>query len=181
LTNLAVALERDPAALARYRSVVVMGGAGVERPSGAPDPTLGVGDPNTGHDPVATARVAAARDQSLVGVDITMHVRLTPDDLGRVDRASTPWGQFLARVLPFYVRFHEARFGPRTCCAHDALAAAALTDPDLVTRWISGRISVVGEAADARAVLAPDERRRSRVVADLQGREIIDRLLTAVG
>jgi purine nucleosidase len=180
LTNLAAALARDPVSLSRYRSVVVMGGAGGAPAAGAPDPTLGVGDPNTDHDPVATVRVAAAVPLTMVGVDVTLHVRLTATDLERLQRASSPCGQLLARALPHYVSFHEAQFGPRTCCAHDVLAAAVLTDPAYVTRWVPGEVRVVKHATGHRAVIAPADAGRSRAVGAIKGREVIDRLLDAL-
>ncbi len=184
LTNLAAALARDPDALARYRSVTVMGGAGPAAtdgiPAGAPDPTLGVGDPNTAHDPVATARVATTSPLTLVGVDVTLGIRFIASDLERIERAATPQGRLFAGAVPHYVRFHAARFGPGTCCLHDAVAAAALTDPDLVTAWVHGEVRVVDDATGGRAVLAPREGGPSRAVQAVKGRTVIERLLASL-
>jgi purine nucleosidase len=180
LTNLAAALERDADALARYRSVTVMGGAGTDLPPGAPDPTDGVGDPNTAHDPLATARVAAVCPLTMVGVDVTLGVRLSAADLARMARAATPQGRLVAAAVPHYVRFHEARFGPATCCAHDVMAAAVLTDPDVVPRWARGEVRVVEDATGGRAVLVRDERGASCAVEALDGRAVVEGLLAAL-
>ena len=180
LTNLAAALAQDGDALSRYRSVVVMGGAGTVAPDDAPDPTLGVGDPNTAHDPTATAGVAAACPLTMVGVDVTLGIRLTSGDLARLEGSATPQGRLLARAVPYYVRFHAARFGPGTCCLHDAIAAAALTDPGLVTRWVEGEVRVVDDATGGRAVVVPTAGGPSRAVGAVDGRAVIERLLGAV-
>jgi purine nucleosidase len=180
LTNLAAALERDADALARFRSVTVMGGAGTDRAPGAPDPTDGVGDPNTAHDPLATARVAAVRPMAMVGVDVTLGVRLSAPDLARIARAATPHGRLVAAALPHYVRFHEARFGPQTCCAHDVVAAAVLTHPAVVSQWARGEVVVVEDATGGRAVLVPDARAASCAVVSLDGRAVVEGLLAAL-
>jgi purine nucleosidase len=177
LTNLGAALTADPHCLARYRSVVVMGGVGVDRRPGDPDPTLGVGDPNTAHDPTATARVLAAVGVALVGVDVTLPIRFSADDLDRVSAATSPVGRMIAAALPHYIAFHRPRFGPRTCCAHDAIAAAVLTNPELVSNWASGDGVVVAAEEGARAVLRPTPDGRSRAAVEVDGRSILVRLI----
>jgi inosine-uridine nucleoside N-ribohydrolase len=173
LTNLGAALSADPHCLARYRSIVVMGGVGVEPRPGDPDPTLGVGDPNTAHDPTATARVLAAAGVVLVGVDVTLPIRFGSHELDRLSAATSPAGRMIAAALPHYIAFHRPRFGPRTCCAHDAVAAAVLTNPELVSHWASGDGVVVAAEEGARAVLHPTPDGRSRAVVDVDGRSIL--------
>jgi purine nucleosidase len=179
LTNLGAALSLDPCALARYRSVVIMGGAGVARPAGVPDPTVG-GDHNTEHDPVAAVRVYDAGGATMVGTDVTLPVRLTSDDLDRIASATSACGRLIASALPSYVRFHEPQFGPRTCCAHDALAAAVLTDPDRVTDWAVGEVAVAEHTAGARAILHRRPDGRSRSVVAMDGRWVLDRLVATL-
>jgi len=179
LTNLAAALAADPAALAGYRSITVMGGAGVERADG-PDPTLGVGDPNTAHDPTATARVAEAAPLQMVGVDVTLAIRFGSADLDRIAAARTPVATLLWTAMQFYIRFHEPRFGPRTCCAHDVIAAAALTDPEMVQEWAAGTIAVVDGPGDERAVLRPDADGASHAVVRADGPAILRAFIDGV-
>jgi purine nucleosidase len=179
LTNLGAALALDPRALAPYRSIVVMGGAGAGRAAGVPDPTIG-GDHNTDHDPVAAVRVYDAVGVTMVGTDVTLPVRFTGDDLDRIASAPTAHGQLVGAALPYYIRFHEPQFGPRTCCAHDALAAAVLTDPELVTEFAVGEIAVAEHAAGARAILHRRPEGRSRAVVALDARSVLDRLIAAL-
>jgi purine nucleosidase len=177
LTNLAAALALDPACLARYRRIVIMGSAGVEQPPGASDATLGVGDPNTAHDPAATARVLAAVGVVFIGADVTLPVRFGSEDLDRLAASTNPVGRMMWAALQHYIAFHEPMFGPRTCCAHDAIAATVLTDPQVVTEWATGRGIVVGDGAEARAVLQPHLGGTSRSVVAIDGATILQRLI----
>jgi inosine-uridine nucleoside N-ribohydrolase len=109
--------------------------------------------------------------------DVTIGIRFTGDDLDRLATATGPAGVLLSRALPYYVAFHQAQFGPRTCCAHDAVAAAVLTDPGLVTGWAHGEVAVVERDRRSRAVLRPQPEGRSRAVATMDGRALLDRLV----
>jgi inosine-uridine nucleoside N-ribohydrolase len=113
----------------------------------------------------------------LVGVDVTLPIRFSSDDLDRLSAATSPAGRMIAAVLPYYIAFHGPRFGPRTCCAHDAIAAAVLTNPELVSRWASGDGVVVAADEGARAVLRPTPYGGARAVVDVDGRSILVRLI----
>ena len=155
LTNLGAAVAIDPGVLAAFRSVTVMGGAGPRMAPGDPDPTLGVGDPNTYHDAEAAELVASApgADVTLVGVDVTMHCTAGDDHLARLEATTTEHGRFAAAAVHFYVDFYERAYGRRLLTLHDPLAAMVAVGADVAATFRSGLAVVEGPPGEERAVL----------------------------
>ena len=155
LTNLGLALRRDPDALARYRSVVLMGGSG-------PYPAPGVlreFDANIDHDPDAARLVFGAPRQELamVGVNVTSPAILDEEGIAAIAAADTPQARLVSGILPFYLDFYRHKWGRRICSMHDPLAAAILVDPTYVTLWLEGPVNVIHDGALARAWLMARE------------------------
>lgn len=183
LTNLGAALAVDADVLAAFRSVTIMGGTGRRLDAGDPDPTLGVGDPNTYHDAEAARRVAAAHAEvTLVGVDVTMHCMGGVDALARLDAASTPQGRFAAAISRFYVDFYERQYGRRALTLHDPLAAMVAAGADVDATFVTGRCVVEGEPGAERAVLvdAVDDNRVTRALASASTELAVEALLSAL-
>ncbi len=157
LTNLGAALLIDPDVLAAFRSVTIMGGTGPRRAPTEPDPTHGVGDPNTYHDPAAAALVAAASGKSTVwvGVDVTINVLAGPAHLARLSAAATPHGRIAAEITRFYLDFYESQSGIRALALHDPIAAMVAVGADIGASFIDGTATVEGPAGAERCVLAP--------------------------
>jgi purine nucleosidase len=178
LTNLALALERDPLLLQRFRSTVIMGGAGVEN---ADQPVVGY-DANTDHDPEAAEIVyRAPGERVMVGIDVTNRAVLAGDDLARINAATTPQGQLAWRILQVYLDVYERRLGFRGCAMHDPLAAAILLDPSLATEAVVGPVGVVGSARGKRAVLQPQlQHPPTRVVREADYARFMARMLAAL-
>ena len=129
LTNLGLALRQDPDALARYRSVVIMGGSG-------PFPEPGVlreFDANIDHDPHAAKLVfdAPREEVVMVGVNVTSPAILDEEAIDAIAAADTPQARLVSAILPFYLDFYRHKWGRRICSMHDPLAAAILLDPQL--------------------------------------------------
>jgi inosine-uridine nucleoside N-ribohydrolase len=151
LTNLGLALRRDPAVLERYRSVVIMGGSG-------PYPEPGVlreFDANIDHDPAAASLVFSAprRELVMVGVNVTSGAILDEDAIAAIAAAETPQARLVSAILPFYLDFYRHKWGRLVCSMHDPLAAAILADPGYVTGWLEGPVNVIDDGALARAWL----------------------------
>lgn len=144
-TNVAVALQREPALPGLLRRFVFMGGA-----FRAPGNTTPVSEWNIAVDPDAAKAVADAfgteafrasgRPRPLaLGLDVTEQAILRPADLDRLyARAggtpdSDPLLRFIADALRFYIEFHERQDGFSGAHMHDPLALAAALDPTLVT------------------------------------------------
>ena len=119
LTNLAVALERDPELPSLVADVVIMGGA-----ARVPGNITAVAEANIWNDAVAANRVFAASWRiTMVGLDVTMHARF--EETHRVELAAGgAAAQVLAAMLDVYFRFYTPILGRPSCALHDPLAAA---------------------------------------------------------
>jgi purine nucleosidase len=163
LTNLAVALLRDPALPTLLRGWVLMGGA--YRHPGNTAPTT---EWNIHCDPDAAKIAFAAWGESAaangharpvaLGLDVTEQAKILPDhvvDLARAagsqpddsialargedpmhaerSVASNRVVRYIADALRFYMEFHQRYDGFYGAFIHDALAVAAALDPSLIT------------------------------------------------
>jgi purine nucleosidase len=151
LTNLSLALDRDPDVLTRYRSVVVMGGSG-------PFPRAGEvrqEDTNIEHDPEAARKVLSAPRGliQMVGVNVTTATLLDEEAIARIAAAETPWADLVSRILVCYLDFYQHKWSRRIVSLHDPTAAAVLADPAVVTGYADGPVNVVDDGAASRAWL----------------------------
>lgn len=157
MTNLAVAVLREPQLPRLLRRLVLMGGA-----YGVSGNTTPVAEWNVAVDPEAMAVVlrAWAADGPMawgddapslplaLGLDVTERARFLPQHLERLAArvGCAPDGSplldggprnsvvaFVADALSYYFRFHERFDGFRGAFVHDPLALAATLDPGLVT------------------------------------------------
>ncbi len=139
LTNLAVALVREPDLPNLLRGLVMM--AGSYRSAGNTAPTT---EWNVAVDPEAMQMVLAGwaahpdvpRPVAL-GLDVTERAKMTPDHLADLHRRAgdppaSPILTFIDDALRFYMEFHSRYDGFYGAFIHDALAVAAALDPSLV-------------------------------------------------
>ncbi len=142
LTNVALALQRDPAL--PVAGLTIMGGA-VSRTE------LPFAEHNLRSDPEAAAVVfASGLPITLVPFDVTTRVAITAEDAAAIAALGTPFHSAVADQARRYPPF--ARNG-RTSL-HDPLAAAALVRPDLLT-WQDVHLEFDAEARTL--VREPDE------------------------
>lgn len=159
VTNLAIALLREPALPSLLRRWVLMGGA--FRVPGNTTPTTEWNihcDPDAAKIAFAAWAAARARDPRValpvaLGLDVTERVRFLPDHmvalahrarsqpderLAAADApetrsvASNPVVRFVADALRFYMEFHARYDGFYGAFIHDPLAVAAAIDPSLI-------------------------------------------------
>jgi purine nucleosidase len=137
LTNLAVAVLREPELPRLLKAHVMM--AGSYRTAGNTAPTT---EWNVAVDPEAMAIVlagwAAVGARSLaLGLDVTERAKLTPDHLSELRLRAAgedddPVLRFVNDALRFYMEFHSRFDGFYGAFIHDALAVAAALDARLV-------------------------------------------------
>ncbi len=158
LTNLGLALQRDADALGRYRSVVIMGGAGTES-----DDRRDMMDANIAHDPDAADLVfASGAALTMVGVNVTTPTLLEAPEQARLAASELPHTRFAWRILDFYLDFYAGYLGRRAASLHDPLAAGILRDPTFVTGAVDLPVGLVDSPLGARAVAPVDPAPRVR-------------------
>lgn len=128
LTNLALAIRREPALVQAIREVIVMGGA--IRHEGNTTP---LAEFNVYVDPHAAHIVYhSGLPITLVPLDVTYQCILTQADVDRLLALNSPITRFIADATRFYMEFHDEYQGITGCVINDPLALALTFAPDLV-------------------------------------------------
>ncbi|GAB4458241.1 MAG: nucleoside hydrolase [Anaerolineae bacterium] len=128
LTNLALALRREPAIVEAVREVIIMGGA--IRHEGNTTP---LAEFNVYVDPHAAHIVYhSGLPITLVPLDVTYQCILTQADVDRLLAVDSPITRFVADSTRFYMEFHDEYQGIQGCVINDPLALALTFAPDLV-------------------------------------------------
>ena len=151
LTNLALAVEADAAAIRGAGRVVAMGGA-VDVPGNVtPDAEF-----NAHVDPEALARVLDAGVRlDLVPLDATRQAILEPAALNAaLARAPRPFADRVRRIVEYALRIDLAH-GKRGMDLHDPLAVGVALDPTLV-EWEPVRLAIGPDGQTRRAAGEPN-------------------------
>lgn len=120
LTNLAVALKREPALVDQIAEVTVMGGAAL-----GPGNLTPAAEANIGSDPEAAAVVFTAPwNLTMVGLDVTLQHRFDESDRQQLLHAPHAAVRAVGQMLDTYFDFYVSILGVRGCALHDPLAAA---------------------------------------------------------
>ncbi len=148
LTNVAVALDREPRLLYLLKRLVIMGGCFTVAGNTAPRTEWNMHVDPEAAKAVFSAAGRGARSLPLVmPLDLTEHARLLPGHVSRMaELAGTameslqplvsgahPLMSFIANALRFYMEFHHRYDGFYGAFVHDPFAVAAAMDPSLVT------------------------------------------------
>jgi inosine-uridine nucleoside N-ribohydrolase len=154
MTNLALAIQRDPAFAGNVRELVLMAGSATTY---AQNVTV-VGDFNAYVDPEALDIVmrSGARIR-MVGLDQTSQVMLTRADAADLRRRADPFSQWAAECTDAWIDFLGRAFPNRpehrdACSLHDPLVVAAVTHPELLT-WQPASVQVVTDSEAARGLV----------------------------
>jgi purine nucleosidase len=196
LTNLALALQIEPALPHLLRRWILMGGA-----FGVPGNTTPASEWNMHCDPEAAHACFAAWQAAIdadpavpralaMGLDVTERARILPADVAalaeRAGGASNPVARYAADALRWYFEFHARSDGFYGAFLHDPFVVAAALDPGLVqTTHVAVDVDTAGGVADGRTVAdwrglwrrAPN----ADVVVEADADEFLRRLVERVG
>jgi inosine-uridine nucleoside N-ribohydrolase len=151
LTNVALAIRKEPRIVEVLKEIIIMGGA--IRYEGN---TTALAEFNTYVDPHAAQIVyQAGIPTTLVPLDVTYQCILTPGDVKRLQKIDSPITKFVADATRFYMEFHDEYQQIEGCVINDPLALALTFMPELCTYQelpvevdLSGGISMGKTVAD---------------------------------
>jgi purine nucleosidase len=128
LTNIALALRREPRIAGRVRGVVLMGGA-YTRGNRTPAAEF-----NILADPEAAAIVfAAGWPLTMVGLELTHQARATGPVMDEIAAIGTPLSATVVAMMTFFGETYRAAFGYDAPPVHDPCAVARVARPELLT------------------------------------------------
>lgn len=127
LTNVAMAIRKEPKIIPALKEIVIMGGA--IRHQGNTTP---LAEFNTYVDPHAAHIVYhSGVPLTLVPLDVTCQCILTPSDVTRLLKIDPPITRFIADATRFYMEFHDSYQKIEGCVINDPLALALTFAPGL--------------------------------------------------
>lgn len=175
LTNIALAIRKEPRITKAIKELVIMGGA--IRQGGNITP---LAEFNIYEDPHAAHVVFhSGIPITLIPLDATFKCLLTVDDIERLNRIDSPIARFIRDATSVYMTFYQHYEGFNGCALHDPLTLAAVIAPDLLTLEehyvdvdISGGVSTGKTFADFMKVSKQPP--NMKVALDVKGREFVE-------
>jgi purine nucleosidase len=127
LTNIAMAVRKDPRIVHRVQEVVLMGGA-YTRGNSTPAAEF-----NIYVDPEAAAIVfTAGWPLTMVGLDLTHQALATPAVLQRLAALGTPISKIAVQLMEFFRETYRKNAGFDSPPVHDPCAVARVIDPNVM-------------------------------------------------
>lgn len=128
LTNIAMAVRKEPKIVERVKEVVLMGGGYHEANASA------VAEFNIKFDPEAAKIVFnAGWDVTMVGLDLTHQALATPDIVEQIEGIHTETSQFVVDLLAFFRDMYKKGQNFDVPPVHDPCAVAYVIDPSVMT------------------------------------------------
>jgi purine nucleosidase len=127
LTNLAMAIRKEPRIAENVKEVLVMGGAIKHQGNTTPQAEF-----NTYVDPHAAHVVFhSGMPITLTPLDVTYQCIFTKDDLNRLLRIDSPITKFIADATRFYMEFHDKYQNIDGCVINDPMTLALTFMPEI--------------------------------------------------
>lgn len=157
LTNIAMAVRKEPRIVERVREVVLMGGAfGGGNWTAAAEFNILV-DPEAAH-----IVFGAGWEVVMVGLDVTHQALATPAVSAAFAEIGTPAANFVLELLDFFGRSYRDAQGFEHPPVHDPVAVAYVIDPSILTTArvplsveLSGTLTLGMTVADFRGPTPP--------------------------
>ena len=180
LTNVALAIRRDPTFATRLRSLTIMGG------SAAGGNVTAAAEFNIYVDPEAAAIVfGCGIVVRTIPLDLTHQVIATAEHIAQLRGAGTPTASFVADLLAHYDRVALSARVPALGALHDPCAVLAVTNPELfglkprqVEIELDGRLTRGMTVVDARPSVEP-RRRNARFGYSVDAARVLRMIIDA--
>ena len=129
LTNVALAIRKEPRFAKAVKEMVIMGGAIREGGNITPQAEF-----NIYTDPYAAHIVFhSGIPITLIPLDVTHKCMLYAQQIEQLNQAKTPIARFVADVTATYINFTESKTGIKACALHDPLTLGTIIAPELLT------------------------------------------------
>lgn len=148
LTNIALALERQPGVVERIDRIAIMGGA-IGLGNWTPSAEFNIyADPEA-----AAAVIGSGVPITLVPLEVT-HLALATDSvIERIGALGSAVSQMAVALMRYFAETYERVFGFEAPAVHDPCAVAAIIDPALVpTRSMNVAVDTTSELSLGRTV-----------------------------
>ena len=127
LTNIAMAIEKDPSILRKISEIILMGGAMREGGNHSPSAEFNIlVDPDA-----ADIVFRSGRPITVMGLDVTHQVLATSERRERIRQIDNDAGRAAAGMLDFFNRHDTAKYGSLGAPLHDPCTIAYLLKPGL--------------------------------------------------
>jgi inosine-uridine nucleoside N-ribohydrolase len=148
LTNIALALLKNPGVVANIQRIVLMGGAVFD------SNVTPAAEFNIYVDPEAARIVfASGAPLTMVGLDVTNKALLTFAEIAEISRWGGKVSGVVGPLLDFFARANREVFGFEGAPLHDALAVAHLLRPGIIrTKFLNVEVETSGELTRGRTV-----------------------------
>jgi purine nucleosidase len=181
LTNVALAMRKEPRLAGAVRELIYMGGA--FRVEGNASP---LAEFNVYTDPHAAQIVfSSGAPITIMPWDITRDVRITDADVGRLLERGGPIAHFVAEATRYYMEMHRERLGFAGCSLNDPAALALAYMPELaVTRAVNVEVELSSELSLGKTVAdfqgKTDRAPNVRLVEQFDGDTFVEHFLSRI-
>ena len=127
LTNLAMAIAKDPTIVDKVKEVYIMGGVFNE-----PGNITPLAEFNFFADPKAAYEVLKSGIKpKIVGLDTTTKARLYEEELNKINK-ETKLGDFVRNITGFFIDKSSTNRNNRSCSLHDPLVVSTVIDESII-------------------------------------------------
>lgn len=177
LTNMALALTREPDLESQIREIYIRGGS------------LGSGDVTSAAEfniycnPTAARRIFhSAGTKSIIPLDITQQVVMTYDQLDEISDVTTKSGTLLRKFLPFIFRSYRTVWGLEGIHLPSAVALAVISHPELfASKSLYGDVETSGDLTLGTTLfdrrIRPDNQPNVQVITEIDVVATMDYIL----
>jgi purine nucleosidase len=175
MTNLALAIRKEPRIAQALKGLVIMGGAIRQGGNVTPLAEFNI------HVDAHAAHIVfhSGIPITLIPLDATYKCLLTTSDVQRLNRIDSPIARFVRDATAVYMDFYKKYEGFDGCALHDPLTLAAIIAPELLTLEeqhvdvdISGGVSMGNTFADFMKI--SKQPANMKVALDVRGRDFIE-------